>query len=230
MIKSTIKTVLSNYIDTNINTNNAQSITGAIMNTFLKDFLEAIESSMVRATTPPTLDTDKRFWYDLTVDVLKVRNAANNDWVTIGGLTGKVLDLGNGCIVEVLGNTTLGDWSYTKANGQGTIIIPANSFIMSGTVRGTSTDANYADGNYVQAFRLNFRNTTGGFNTNYATALIRKTSIIDATNQGQINVNTPMVFDAGLVQKSICGISNNEVCLGFNRISQFYTGGWMINF
>jgi len=200
------------------------------MNVFLKDFLDAIESSMIRSNTPPTLDTDKRFWYDLDNDVLKVRNAADNDWVTIGGLAGAVLDLGDGCIVEVLGNTTVGDWSYTKANGQGTIIIPLNSFLLNGTIRGSMADGNYADGNYVSAFRLNIRNTGGGYNLNYATALIKKMDIVDATNQGQINVNTPMVFDQGLIQKSICGITSNEIGIGFNRISQFYTAGWMITF
>lgn len=63
--------------------------TGANVRTDLNNVLAAIVSQNSGATEPTTTFAFM-WWFDTTTSLLKIRNAANNAWVTIGSLSGNV--------------------------------------------------------------------------------------------------------------------------------------------
>ncbi|CAB4185135.1 hypothetical protein UFOVP1492_112 [uncultured Caudovirales phage] len=62
MITQTNKAALLALVDSQINTNGNAAITGAIMNSFLHDFIDQIESEVVEQALAPTVEPLLRFW------------------------------------------------------------------------------------------------------------------------------------------------------------------------
>lgn len=78
----------------------------------INDVLSAIRS-LNSGPTAPTSTVAYQFWYDTTNAVLKMRNVANSDWVSIGSINSSVFDIvGNAASVTngvyTTGNQTIG--------------------------------------------------------------------------------------------------------------------------
>ena len=81
--------------------------TGAAVRSDLNDALAAIVSNNSSATAPATTYA-YQFWADTTTGLLKVRNAANSAWITIGTLASTNLGLASLAGATFTGDVILG--------------------------------------------------------------------------------------------------------------------------
>ena len=81
--------------------------TGAAVRSDLNDALAAIVSNNRSATAPATTYA-YQWWADTTTGLLKVRNAANSGWVTVGTLASTNLGLASLSGATFTGNVILG--------------------------------------------------------------------------------------------------------------------------
>jgi len=81
--------------------------TGAAVRSDLNDALSAIVSNNSNATAPATTYA-YQWWADTTTGLLKIRNAANNDWVTVGTLASTNLGLASLAGATFTGDVILG--------------------------------------------------------------------------------------------------------------------------
>ena len=81
--------------------------TGAAVRSDLNDALAAIVSNNSNATAPATTYA-YQWWADTTAGLLKIRNAANNAWVTVGTLASANLGLASLAGATFTGDVILG--------------------------------------------------------------------------------------------------------------------------
>ena len=113
--------------------------TGAAVRSDLNDALAAIVSNNSNSTAPATTFA-YQWWADTTTGLLKIRNAANSAWVTVGTLASTNLGLASLAGATFTGDVILGTTTAlelpdgTTGERPGT---PANGMIRYNTTLGT---------------------------------------------------------------------------------------------
>jgi hypothetical protein len=113
--------------------------TGAAVRSDLNDALAALVSNSSNATAPATTYA-YQWWADTTTGLLKIRNAANSAWVTVGTLASTNLGLASLAGATFTGDVILGTTTAlelpdgTTGERPGT---PANGMIRYNTTLGT---------------------------------------------------------------------------------------------
>lgn len=130
--------------------------------------------------------------------------------------------------INVLAAGSTSDWGYALNDGTLTITMPSNAILLGITFTGTNQNI-YNEGNYTNAFRIRIISGSAIVNQAYATALLKNAFVIDGNNSGSISNATPLVYDPGLVEKSISEISGGTVSIVFNQLDN-YSGGWIVGF
>jgi len=91
--------------------------TGAAVRADLNDQLAAIVSNNSGATEPATMYA-YQWWADTTTGLLKIRNAANNAWVTVGTLATANLGLATAASPSFTGTATFAGDVLLSGTGQ----------------------------------------------------------------------------------------------------------------
>ncbi len=134
--------------------------TGASVRADINAALAAIISQSSGATEPSTMYA-YQFWADTTLGLLKIRNAANSAWVTIGTLASANLGLlplaggtMTGALLAVVGGLTTPGISFAGDANTGFYWVSADKFalVVGGVAMMTYDAATYAQFNGTSAF------------------------------------------------------------------------------
>jgi hypothetical protein len=109
---------------------------GAAFRSDLNDALDAIVTQNSGATEPSTMFA-RMFWADTTAGLLKIRNASNTDWVTVGTMASANLGL-----LPLAGGTMTGALNLAMGTGAGTAVAIGKAHVNTTAVGnvGTGTD------------------------------------------------------------------------------------------
>jgi len=179
--------------------------TGAAVRTDINNVLDAVVSQNSGGSAPSTTFSYQQ-WADTTAGLLKIRNGANNAWVTVGTLDAANLGLATLASPSLSGNPT----APTPASGDNDTSIATTAFVKTlvdsavATAVGNLTDAMMPQGSVVQV--LNFtenaiHDTTSAANvfgglTGAITPSATSSKILVTMN---VNVQTVQAFQNAMV-------------------------------
>ena len=125
--------------------------TGAAVRTDINNVLDAVVSQNSGGSEPSTTFS-YQYWADTTAGLLKIRNGANNAWVTVGTLDAANLGLATLASPSLSGNPT----APTPASGDNDTSIATTAFVKTlvdsavATAVGNLTDAQMPQGSVLQ--------------------------------------------------------------------------------
>ena len=140
--------------------------TGAAVRTDINNVLDAVVSNNSGSNSPGTTFSYQQ-WADTTAGLLKIRNGANNAWVTVGTLDAANLGLAKLASPALTGNPT----APTPSNGDNDTSIATTAFVKTlvdsavATAVGNLTDAQMPQGSVVQVVNVKYNTlnqTTSG--------------------------------------------------------------------
>ena len=138
--------------------------TGAAVRSDINNVLDAVVSQNSGGSAPSTTFSYQQ-WADTSAGLLKIRNGANNAWITVGTLDATNLGLATLASPSLSGNPT----APTPASGDNDTSIATTAFVKTlvdsavATAVGNLTDSQMPEGSVVQV--KTFR-TEGAENTN----------------------------------------------------------------
>lgn len=140
--------------------------TGAAVRTDINNVLDAVVSTNSGSSAPSTTYSYQQ-WADTSAGLLKIRNGANNAWVTVGTLDAANLGLATLASPTLTGNPK----SVTPATGDNDTSIATTAFVKTlvdsavATAVGNLTDAQMPQGSVLQVINTAwgaFQETTSG--------------------------------------------------------------------
>ena len=131
--------------------------TGAAVRTDINNVLDAVVSQNSGGSEPSTTFS-YQYWADTTAGLLKIRNGANNAWVTVGALDAANLGLATLASPALTGNPT----APTPASGDNDTSIATTAFVKTlvdsavATAVGNLTDSQMPAGSVVQVINASW--------------------------------------------------------------------------
>ena len=131
--------------------------TGAAVRTDINNVLDAVVSQNSGGSEPSTTFS-YQYWADTTAGLLKIRNGANNAWVTVGTLDAANLGLATLASPNLSGNPT----APTPASGDNDTSIATTAFVKTlvdsavATAVGNLTDSQMPAGSVVQVINASW--------------------------------------------------------------------------
>ena len=148
--------------------------TGAAVRSDINNVLDAVVSQNSGSSAPSTTFSYQQ-WADTSAGLLKIRNGANNAWVTVGTLDAANLGLATLASPNLSGNPT----APTPASGDNDTSIATTAFVKTlvdsavATAVGNLTDAQMPQGSVLQVKNFHFSGIhDSGSNTNIGTPLV----------------------------------------------------------
>jgi hypothetical protein len=142
--------------------------TGAAVRTDLNNVLAAVVSQNSGSSEPSTTFSYQQ-WADTANGLLKIRNGANNAWVTLGTLDAINLGLATLASPSLTGSPT----APTPASGNNTTLIATTAFIKAAVdaavteAQSTLTDAMMPAGSVVQVVNVKYNTLNETTSTNH---------------------------------------------------------------
>ena len=131
--------------------------TGAAVRTDINNVLDAVVSQNSGSSEPSTTFS-YQYWADTTAGLLKIRNGANNAWVTVGTLDAANLGLATLASPVLTGNPT----APTPASGDNDTSVATTAFVKTlvdsavATAVGNLTDSQMPAGSVVQVINASW--------------------------------------------------------------------------
>ena len=131
--------------------------TGAAVRTDINNVLDAVVSQNSGSSEPSTTFS-YQYWADTTAGLLKIRNGANNAWVTVGALDAANLGLATLASPALTGNPT----APTPASGDNDTSVATTAFVKTlvdsavATAVGNLTDSQMPAGSVVQVINASW--------------------------------------------------------------------------
>tara|TARA_B110000093_G_scaffold111659_1_gene119779 strand:- start:910 stop:1764 length:855 start_codon:yes stop_codon:yes gene_type:complete len=131
--------------------------TGAAVRTDINNVLDAVVSQNSGSSEPSTTFS-YQYWADTTAGLLKIRNGANNAWVTVGTLDAANLGLATLASPALTGNPT----APTPASGDNDTSVATTAFVKTlvdsavATAVGNLTDSQMPAGSVVQVINASW--------------------------------------------------------------------------
>ena len=131
--------------------------TGAAVRTDINNVLDAVVSQNSGGSEPSTTFS-YQYWADTTAGLLKIRNGANNAWVTVGALDAANLGLATLASPALTGNPT----APTPASGDNDTSVATTAFVKTlvdsavATAVGNLTDSQMPAGSVVQVINASW--------------------------------------------------------------------------
>lgn len=131
--------------------------TGAAVRTDINNVLDAVVSQNSGGSEPSTTFS-YQYWADTTAGLLKIRNGANNAWVTVGTLDAANLGLATLASPALTGNPT----APTPASGDNDTSVATTAFVKTlvdsavATAVGNLTDSQMPAGSVVQVINASW--------------------------------------------------------------------------
>ena len=131
--------------------------TGAAVRTDINNVLDAVVSQNSGSSEPSTTFS-YQYWADTTAGLLKIRNGANNAWVTVGALDAANLGLATLASPALSGNPT----APTPASGDNDTSVATTAFVKTlvdsavATAVGNLTDSQMPAGSVVQVINASW--------------------------------------------------------------------------
>jgi len=129
--------------------------TGAAVRTDINNVLDAVVSQNSGGSEPSTTFS-YQYWADTTAGLLKIRNGANNAWVTVGALDAANLGLATLASPALTGNPT----APTPASGDNDTSVATTAFVKTlvdsavATAVGNLTDSQMPAGSILQVVEV----------------------------------------------------------------------------
>ena len=134
--------------------------TGAAVRTDINNVLHAVVSQNSGSSAPSTTFS-YQYWADTTAGLLKIRNGANNAWVTVGTLDAANLGLATLASPALTGNPT----APTPASGDNDTSVATTAFVKTlvdsavATAVGNLTDSQMPAGSVLQVKNFHYDGT-----------------------------------------------------------------------
>ena len=134
--------------------------TGAAVRTDINNVLHAVVSQNSGSSAPSTTFS-YQYWADTTAGLLKIRNGANNAWVTVGTLDAANLGLATLASPALTGNPT----APTPASGDNDTSVATTAFVKTlvdsavATAVGNLTDSQMPEGSVLQVKNFHYDGT-----------------------------------------------------------------------